>query len=99
VGLDWTHNMNQNQEETARVEGCHEDAVSQTSTALWLSFLVLLAIATAAATYLLINLPPRQAAPAIPSDAKRSIFWYWFIASFVVVYVFLLLFVLEEEEE
>jgi hypothetical protein len=27
-----------------------------------------------------------------------SIFWYWFIASFVAVYVFLLLFVLEEEE-
>jgi hypothetical protein len=53
----------------------------------------------AAMTFLLITLPPRQAAPAIPSDAKRSIFWYWFIASFVVVYVFLLLFVLEEEEE
>jgi hypothetical protein len=58
-----------------------------------------LAIATAAATYLLITLPPRQAAPTIPSDARRSIFWYWFIASFVAVYVFLLLFVLEEEEE
>jgi hypothetical protein len=40
----------------------------------------------------------RQAAPAIPSDARRSIFWYWFIASFVVVYVYLLLFVFEEEE-
>jgi hypothetical protein len=50
-------------------------------------------------TFLLITLPPRQAAPAIPSDARRSVFWYWFIASFVAVYVFLLLFVLEEEEE
>ena len=90
--------MNQNQEGTARVQGCHEIAVSQTSAVLWLLFLVLLAIATAAVTYLLINLPPRQAAPAIPSDTGRSIFWYWFIASFVVVYVFLLLFVLEEEE-
>jgi hypothetical protein len=58
-----------------------------------------LAIATAAATYLLINLPPRQAAPAIPSDARRSIFWYWFIDSFVAVYAYLLLFVLEEEED
>jgi heme/copper-type cytochrome/quinol oxidase subunit 2 len=90
--------MNQNQEGTARAEGWHEDSVSQTSAVLWLLFLVLLAIAAAAATYLLINLPPRQAAPAIPSDIKRSIFWYWFIASFVAVYVFLLLFVLEEEE-
>jgi hypothetical protein len=98
MGLDWTHNMNQNQEETACVEGCHEDVVSQTSAVLWLLFLVLLATATAAATYLLITLPSRQAAPAIPSDARLSIFWYWFIASFVV-YVYLLLFVLEEEEE
>ena len=58
----------------------------------------ILAVTAAATTYLLIILPPRQAAPAIPSDAQRSIFWYWFIASFVAVYVFLLLFVLEEEE-
>ena len=99
MGLDWTHNMNQNQEKTACVEGCHEDAVSQTSAVLWLLFLVLLAIAIAAATYLLIILPPRQAAPAIPSDARRSIFWYWFVASFVAVHVYLLLFVFEEEEE
>jgi hypothetical protein len=66
---------------------------------LWVLPLVALAVLAAAMAYLLITLPPRQAAPAIPSDAKRSIFWYWFIASFVVVYVFLLLFVLEEEEE
>ena len=81
------------------MKGCHEDAVSQTSAVLWLLFLVLLAIAAAAATYFLINLPPRQAAPTIPTDAKRSIFWSWFIASFVAVYVYLLLFVFEEEEE
>jgi hypothetical protein len=31
-------------------------------------------------------------------DARSSIFWYWFIASFVTVYVFLL-FVFDEEEE
>jgi len=43
------------------------------------------------------TLPPRQ--QTIPSDAGRSIFWYWFIASFVAVYVYLLLFVFEEEEE
>jgi uncharacterized membrane protein YhaH (DUF805 family) len=49
--------------------------------------------------FFLIILPSRQAAPAIPSDARRSIFWYWFIASFVAVYVFLLLFVFDEEEE
>ena len=61
--------------------------------------LVALAVLAAAMTFLLIILPTRQAAPAIPSDARRSIFWYWFIASFVAVYVFLLLFVLEEEEE
>jgi hypothetical protein len=66
---------------------------------LWVLPLVALAVLAAAMTFLLITLPPRQAAPAIPSDAKRSIIWYWFIASFVVVYVFLLLFVLEEEEE
>jgi hypothetical protein len=47
----------------------------------------------------LIILPSRQAAPAMPSDARRFIFWYWFIASFVVVYVYLLSFVFEEEEE
>jgi heme/copper-type cytochrome/quinol oxidase subunit 2 len=61
--------------------------------------LVALAVLAAAMTFSFIVLPSRQAAPAIPSDIKRSIFWYWFIASFVVVYVFLLLFVLEEEEE
>jgi heme/copper-type cytochrome/quinol oxidase subunit 2 len=65
---------------------------------LWVLPLVALAVLAAAMTYLLITLPPRQAAPAIPSDVRRSIFWYWFIASFVVVYVSLLLFVLEEEE-
>jgi hypothetical protein len=54
---------------------------------------------TAAMAFLLLILPPRQAAPAIPSDVRRSIFWYWFIASFVAVYVFLLLFVFEEEED
>jgi hypothetical protein len=66
---------------------------------LWVIPLVALAVLAVALTFLLITLPPRQAAPTIPSDARRSIFWYWFIASFVVVYVFLLLFVLEEEEE
>jgi heme/copper-type cytochrome/quinol oxidase subunit 2 len=60
--------------------------------------LAFLAATTIVITYLLITLPLRQAAPAMPSDARRSIFWYWFIASFVVVYVFLLLFILEEEE-
>jgi hypothetical protein len=66
---------------------------------LWVIPLVALAVLAVALTFLLITLPPRQAAPTIPSDARRSIFWYWFIASFVVVYVFLLLFVFEEEEE
>jgi hypothetical protein len=66
---------------------------------LWVLPLVALAVLSVALTFLLITLPPRQAAPTIPSDAWRSIFCYWFIASFVVVYVFLLLFVLEEEEE
>jgi uncharacterized membrane protein YhaH (DUF805 family) len=66
---------------------------------LWVIPLVALAVLAAAMTFLLIILTPRQAAPAIPSDARRSIFWYWFIASFVAVYVYLLLFVLEEEEE
>jgi hypothetical protein len=66
---------------------------------LWVLPLIALAVFAAAMTFLLIILPPRQAAPAIPSDARRSIFWYWFIASFVAVYVYLLLFVLEEEEE
>jgi hypothetical protein len=66
---------------------------------LWVLPLVALAVLAAAMTFLLITLPPRQAAPTIPSDAQRSIFWYWFIASFVAVYVCLLLFVLEEEEE
>jgi uncharacterized membrane protein YhaH (DUF805 family) len=66
---------------------------------LWVLPLLALAVLAAAMTFLLITLPPRQAAPTIPSDARRSIFWYWFIASFVVVYVYLLLFGLEEEEE
>jgi hypothetical protein len=66
---------------------------------LWVLPLVALAVLAAAMTFLIITLPPRQAAPAIPSDIKRSIFWYWFIASFVAVYVYLLLFVLEEEED
>jgi uncharacterized membrane protein YhaH (DUF805 family) len=69
------------------------------STTLWFLFLIFLAVLAAAMTFLIITLPPRQASPAIPSDAKRSIFWYWFIASFVAVYVYLLLFVLEEEED
>jgi uncharacterized membrane protein YhaH (DUF805 family) len=68
------------------------------STTLWFLFLIFLAVLAATTTYLLITLPPRQAAPAIPSDARRSIFWYWFIAPFVAVYVYLLLFVFEEEE-
>jgi hypothetical protein len=66
---------------------------------LWVLPLVALAVLAVAMTFLLITLPPRQAAPTIPSDARRSIFWYWFIASFVVVCVYLLLFVFEEEEE
>jgi polyferredoxin len=66
---------------------------------LWVLPLVALAVLAAAMTFLIITLPPRQAAPAIPSDARRSVFWYWFIASFVAVYVYLLLFVLEEEED
>jgi hypothetical protein len=66
---------------------------------LWVLPLVALAVLAAAMTFLIITLPPRQAAPVIPSDIKRSIFWYWFIASFVAVYVYLLLFVLEEEED
>jgi hypothetical protein len=44
------------------------------------------------------NSTTRQTIPIMP-DARRSIFWYWFIASFVAVYVFLLLFVFEEEEK
>jgi len=67
--------------------------------ALWVLPLIVLAVLAATMSFLLITLPPRQAEPAIPSDARRSIFWYWFIASFVAVYVFLLLFVFEEEEE
>jgi heme/copper-type cytochrome/quinol oxidase subunit 2 len=63
---------------------------------LWVLPLVALAVLAAAMTFLLITLPPRQ--QTISSDAGRSIFWYWFIASFVVVYVYLLLFVFEEEE-
>jgi hypothetical protein len=66
---------------------------------LWVLPLIALAVFAAAMTFLLIILPPRQAAPAIPSDARRSIFWYWFNASLVAVYVYLLLFVFEEEEE
>jgi hypothetical protein len=66
---------------------------------LWVLPLVALAVLAAALTFLIITLPPRQAAPTIPSDVRRSIFWYWFIASFMAVYVYLLLFVLEEEEE
>jgi hypothetical protein len=66
---------------------------------LWVLPLVALAVLAAAMTFLLITLPPRQAAPTIPSDVRRSIFWYWFVASFVVVYVYLLLFIFEEEEE
>jgi uncharacterized membrane protein YhaH (DUF805 family) len=69
------------------------------SAVLWVLSLVALAVLAAAMTFLLLILPPRQTAPAIPSDVRRSIFWYWFIASFVAVYVFLLLFVFEEEEE
>jgi len=42
---------------------------------LWVLPLVALAVLAAATTFLLIILPPRQAAPAIPSDARRSIFW------------------------
>jgi hypothetical protein len=70
----------------------------RTSTTLWFLFLIFLAVLATNLALLLITLPPRQAAPIIPSDARRSIFWYWFIASFVAVYVFLLLFVFEEEE-
>jgi hypothetical protein len=70
----------------------------RTSTTLWFLFLIFLAVLATNLALLLITLPPRQAAPAIPSDIKRSIFWYWFIASFVAVYVYLLPFVLEEEE-
>jgi len=66
---------------------------------LWVLPLIALAVFATAMTFLLITLPPRQDAPTIPSDARRSIFWYWFIASFVAVYVILLLFVFEEEEE
>jgi len=64
---------------------------------LWVLPLVALAVLAAAMTFLLITLPPRQ--QTIPSDARRSIFWYWFVASFVAVHVYLLLFVFEEEEE
>jgi hypothetical protein len=71
----------------------------QASTTLWFLFLIFLAVLATSLALLLITLPPRQAAPAMPSDARHSVFWYWFIASFVAVYVFLLLFVLEEEEE
>jgi hypothetical protein len=66
---------------------------------LWVLPLVALAVLAAAMTFLLITLPPRQQTIPIMPDARRSIFWYWFIATFVVVYIFLLLFVLEEEEE
>jgi hypothetical protein len=66
---------------------------------LWVLPLVALAVFAAAMTFLLIILPPRQQTIPITPDARRSIFWYWFIASFVAVYVYLLLFVFEEEEE
>jgi hypothetical protein len=65
---------------------------------LWVLPLVALAVLAAAMTFLLIILPPRQQTIPVMPDARRSIFWYWFIASFVAVYVFLL-FVFEEEEE
>ena len=66
---------------------------------LWVLPLIALAVFAAAMTFLLIILPPRQQTIPITPDARRSIFWYWFIASFVAVYVYLLLFVFEEEEE
>ena len=66
---------------------------------LWVLSLVALAVFAAAMTFLLIILPPRQQTIPITPDARRSIFWYWFIASFVAVYVYMLLFVFEEEEE
>jgi hypothetical protein len=66
---------------------------------LWVLPLIALAVFAAAMTFLLIILPPRQQTIPITPDARRSIFWYWFIGSFVAVYVYLLLFVFEEEEE
>jgi hypothetical protein len=66
---------------------------------LWVLPLIALAVFATAMTFLLIILPPRQQTIPITPNARRSIFWYWFIASFVAVYVYLLLFVFEEEEE
>jgi hypothetical protein len=70
--------------------------MSRTEAIQWVLFLAFLAIMVAVVTYLPISLPGRQ---TVPSDTRRSDFfwWYWLVTSVILIYA--ILFLLFEDEE